>query len=94
MLSRYSEFRSSTGTTRHNEASLRQVVRDIFFEACELRFSGCVVGAGRSVGSGPGVAAPKSRCSGCDPAALASVSFPACPPGRAGRQQPGRVRLR
>jgi hypothetical protein len=48
----------------HSEASLCQGVRVIFFEARELRFSGCSAGAGRSVGSGPGVAAPKSRCPG------------------------------
>ena len=30
---------------------------------------------------GPGVACPKSRCLGCDPAALESESFPGCPPG-------------
>jgi hypothetical protein len=30
---------------------------------------------------GPGVAWPKSRCAGCEPAALATESFPVCPPG-------------
>src|SRR6266508_4120053 len=30
---------------------------------------------------GPGVACPKSRCAGCEPAALESESFPGCPPG-------------
>ncbi len=30
---------------------------------------------------GPGVAWPKSRLLGCDPAALAAQSFPYCPPG-------------
>src|SRR5215831_7283668 len=30
---------------------------------------------------GPGVACPKSRCLGCEPAALESESFPGCPPG-------------
>jgi hypothetical protein len=30
---------------------------------------------------GPGVACPKSRCLGCEPAALATESFPCCPPG-------------
>ena len=48
----------------HIEASLCQVVRDIFFEACDLGFLGWVAGAGRSVGLGPGVASPKSWCSG------------------------------
>ena len=40
-----------------------------------------VRGCGRRVGSGPGVAWPKSRCSGCKPAALATEPFPGCPPG-------------
>ena len=31
--------------------------------------------------AGPGVAWPKSWRSGCEPAALATESFPACPPG-------------
>ena len=31
--------------------------------------------------AGPGVAWPKSRCAGCEPAALESESFPGCPPG-------------
>jgi len=35
----------------------------------------------RRVGPGPGVAWPKSRCSGCEPAALAAEPFPVCPPG-------------
>ena len=39
------------------------------------------VAAGRMVVAGPGVAWPKSRCSGCEPAALATESFPGCPPG-------------
>ena len=33
------------------------------------------------MGPGPGVAWPKSRCLGCEPAALATESFPRCPPG-------------
>jgi putative ABC transport system permease protein len=40
--------------------------------------------AGRRVDPGPGVAWPKSRCSGCKPAALAAESFPGCPPGPSG----------
>jgi hypothetical protein len=40
-------------------------------------------GRGRRVDSGPGVAGPKSRCSGCEPAALATEPFPGCPPGPA-----------
>src|SRR5690242_9287281 len=67
----------------HIEASLCQGVRDIFFEARDLRVSGSARPAGRSVSSGPGVAVPKSRSAGCNPAALASVSFPGCPPGPA-----------
>src|ERR1019366_9815975 len=64
-----------------NEASLCQEVFRVFFE---LRFGGTVClrwVAGRSVDSGPGVAWPKSRCPGCEPAALAAESFPGCPPG-------------
>src|SRR5215475_9714539 len=38
-------------------------------------------GPDRRVVSGPGVAYPKSRRSGCEPAALESESFPGCPPG-------------
>jgi hypothetical protein len=34
------------------------------------------------LGTGPGVAWPKSRCSGCEPAALATESFPWCPARR------------
>jgi hypothetical protein len=29
----------------------------------------------------PGVACPKSRCAGCEPAALETERFPGCPPG-------------
>src|ERR1039457_6949122 len=64
-----------------NEASLCQEVFRVFFE---LRFGATVRlrgVAGRSVDSGPGVAWPKSRCAGCNPAALAAESFPGCPPG-------------
>ena len=35
---------------------------------------------GRMVVSGPGVAGPKSRRSGCELAALESEPFPGCPP--------------
>ena len=35
----------------------------------------------RRVVSGPGVAWPKSRFSGCEPVTLATESFPGCPPG-------------
>ena len=31
--------------------------------------------------AGPGVACPKSRWSGCEPAALVAEWFPGCPPG-------------
>jgi hypothetical protein len=40
-----------------------------------------VAGRSRRVVTGPGVACPKSRCLGCNPAALATESFPGCPPG-------------
>jgi hypothetical protein len=46
---------------------------------------------GRRVGTGPGVACPKSRRSGCEPAALAAEPFPGCPPDRLprrGRRRP------
>jgi hypothetical protein len=64
----------------HIEASLRQGVRHIVLKVRELGFF-ALGRVGRVVGLGPGVAAPKSRCPGCKPAALASVSFPGCPPG-------------
>ena len=37
--------------------------------------------AGRRVVAGSGVAGPKSRCAGCEPAARATESLPGCPPG-------------
>src|SRR5690242_1745470 len=40
---------------------------------------------GRRVGTGPGVACPKSRRSGCEPAAPETEWFPGCPPGPFGR---------
>ena len=58
-----------------------QVVAGIF---CEVRLVGGGVRAvapGRMVVSGPGVACPKSRRAGCEPAALDAESFPGCPPG-------------
>jgi len=39
--------------------------------------------AGRRVGLGSGVACPKSRLTGCEPAPLEPESFPGCPPGPA-----------
>ena len=36
---------------------------------------------GRIVVAGPGVACPKSRCAGCELAALETEWFPGCPPG-------------
>jgi len=36
---------------------------------------------GRRLGCGPGVACPKSRRPGCEPAALETEPFPDCPPG-------------
>src|ERR1700722_4880483 len=64
----------------HNDASLCQVVRAAFFlvRGVILFLAG---GFDRRVWSGPGVAWPKSWCSGCNPAALATESFPGCPPG-------------
>jgi hypothetical protein len=58
-----------------------QVAGRVFFE---VGFDGEGVPAvvpGRMVVSGPGVAGPKSRRSGCEPAALESEPFPGCPPG-------------
>src|SRR5215470_20365241 len=63
------------------DASLRQGVLRGFFE---VGFTGTVRlrgVAGRRLARGPGVAWPKSRCLGCEPAALATESFPGCPPG-------------
>ena len=57
-----------------------QVAGRVFFEP---GLGGLALGwaAGRRVVAGPGVACPKSWCSGCEPAALESESFPGCPPG-------------
>ena len=41
----------------------------------------CRPALGLMVVAGPGVACPKSRRAGCEPAALAAESFPGCPPG-------------
>src|SRR5690349_24534475 len=62
-----------------NDASLCQVVRAVLLLPCEIAF--CWWGRDRRVRAGPGVASPKSWRSGCEPAALATESFPACPPG-------------
>src|SRR5260370_28608699 len=45
-----------------------------------LRWSSCSWVVGGAVGwePGPGAAWPKSRCLGCEPAALATESFPCC----------------
>ena len=59
------------------DASLCQVIWAAFFLVREVAFWG----RDRRVGAGPGVAWPKSWRSGCEPAALATESFPACPPG-------------
>jgi hypothetical protein len=50
------------------------------FLACELPLF-CWSAGRRRVVTGPGVAWPKSWRSGCEPAALATESFPGCPPG-------------
>src|SRR6185437_3213946 len=52
-----------------------------FFEAGFRGAGVCAVRAGRRVVAGPGVAGPKSWCSGCELAALESEPFPGCPPG-------------
>ena len=44
--------------------------------------------------SGPGVASPKCRRSGCEPAALDAESFPGCPPGPSSRRRAARRRRR
>src|SRR2546421_3222602 len=64
----------------HVDASLCQVVRAVFFLACELALF-CWSAGCRRVVTGPGVAWPKSWRSGCELAALATESFPGCPPG-------------
>src|SRR5215467_13450588 len=63
------------------KASLRQVVLVVVFAEREVVFGRWAAGRGRRVVAGPGVAWPKSWCSGCEPAALATESFPGCPPG-------------
>src|SRR5215472_11492691 len=62
-------------------ASLRQVVLVVVFVEREVGFRREAAGRGRRVVAGPGVAWPKSRFSGCEPAALATEPFPGCPPG-------------
>src|SRR5215471_8823201 len=70
-----------------------QVVAGDFLEAagersarrCSASF-GCIravpgVALGLIVVAGPGVACPKCRCAGCEPAALDAEWFPGCPPG-------------
>ena len=62
-----------------------------FLFCCQEALLGCVrvgseavgVAAERTLVAGPGVACPKSRCSGCEPAAPDAESFPGCPPGPA-----------
>ena len=55
-----------TPVAAHSETSLRQVVRADFLMAGNMVFFPWR-GRGRRVGAGPGVAWPKSRCSGCEP---------------------------
>ena len=71
----------TTAPVDQNEASLCQEVPLIFLVARDVVFLLWGSRRDRSVDSGPGVAWPKSRCSGCEPAALATESFPGCPPG-------------
>src|SRR5262249_6233784 len=63
------------------KASLRQVVLAAVFAERAVVCGRWAAGRGRRVGPGPGVAWPKGRCSGCEPAAQATESFPVCPPG-------------
>jgi hypothetical protein len=59
------------------------VVKGLFWFFSKLVPDGYVSvrSGGRGLVPGSGVAWPKSRYSGCEPAALASVSFSGCPPG-------------
>ena len=82
---RSSAARSNSGRNRvttRNETSLRQGVRPVFFVVRDAAFFAESCGRDRRVGAGPGVAWPKSRCTGCEPAALATESFPGALPGR------------
>ena len=90
-----------SGIADHNEASLLSRGFSGFLRGCCGRAGVCPP-RGRRVVSGPGVAWPKSRCSGCEPAALATESLPGCPPGpsvlppprRGGRRPAGGRRWR
>src|SRR5258708_39286899 len=68
-------------TAAHIEASLCQEVPPILLVARDVVFLLWGSRRDRSVGSGPGVAWPKSRWSGCEPAALAKGTLTGCPPG-------------
>jgi hypothetical protein len=74
---------------------VKRVCRGFWWRVRWSSGSGELAGIG-SVVPGPGVAWPKSRCLGCEPAALATESFPCCPPGlfnvgwlRPGGRRPG-----
>src|SRR5690348_13142091 len=64
-----------------SNASLRQVVVVVIFTEQQVGFGRWAAGRDLRVESGPGVAWPKSWRPGCEPAALATESFPVCPPG-------------
>jgi hypothetical protein len=75
------------GTAAPNDASLCQVVRATFLLSCEVALV-CARGFGRRVRSGPGVAWPKSRPSGCEPAALSPAAAHQRGAGRPRARQP------
>ena len=58
-----------------------QGLRRVIFEPGFGDRAGLRLVAGRRLVAGPGVACPKSRRSGCEPAALETEWFPGCPPG-------------
>jgi DNA-binding CsgD family transcriptional regulator len=78
-----------TAPARPAHAAGLEPIRSLFvssgsghlFEARDVGFFGSARLLGHSVSSGPGVALPKSRSAGCNPAALATEPFPGCPPG-------------
>ena len=70
--------RSSSSARASGESVMRRLPTRTNASLCQGAWLGASV-----VGwwPGPGVACPKSRLLGCDPAALAAESFPYCPPG-------------
>jgi hypothetical protein len=64
-------------------------------QPCPRALAGAGAGLGAAVvwwWRGLGVACPKSRCLGCEPATLATESFPCCPPGPLARAAARRAR--